>query len=969
MTWWASVRRWMSGAPAATFDSAPQPIEAIFRELYGSVSGSPVGRDEALSVAALLRGRNLICSVSTLPLTLAAPDKQPARSSFLEQIDPNVPNVVTIAQTLEDLLLEGIAWWRITARDFAGYPMAARRLDPATVSMVSPTGARSTLPSGNDPRGARVWIDGRPVEAREVIRFDSPNPAVLRSGARAVRVALLLDRAAGTYAEDPRPLDYFTPADDADNMPTSEVEPFLAKFRAARKRRGTAWIPREVRYEQVSAPSPRELQLVELQQQASLHLANHIGIDPEEVGVSVTSRVYFNAVDRRQTRINETFAPYMRAITDRLSMGDVTRRGYRVVFDLNDYMKADPATRTAYYREMTTMGAMSVDEVRAAEGLPPAAARPGVIDGSVVAGALPPAQTFDAPAVTLTMDAPTQAFSVDAERRTITGLAMPYGTVASKGGMRFRFLPGSLKWSDVSRVKHLRDHAVPLGRALELTEDKAGLTAKLSVARGAAGDELLSLAEDGVYDGLSVGVDFSMDPEDGDVVLARDGVYDVTRADLREITSTAMPAFDDARVTKVAASRAEGDTSMSDNATAATGTASAAESVTPVTFSAEQFSTFLERLTPATGPADGPAVIDPTHPAGAAFVREALPYTFDRGGNFVPEQPHVFSQDLHEMALANDIYGDKTEAGKRVMALMRAKFATVSTDINELTPSINRPDMYVDQRDYRTPLWDAVSKGTPPNGIQPFVFPKFNSASGLVGDHTEGVEPTPGAFTSTNQTVTPSALSGKASITREVWDMGGNPAVSTLIWNQMVRGYREGLESATATFLNTLTAAADIAITAAAGDDTLAAEWDAALADLQFIRGYDFDMFALEKNLYKAFVAARDTAGRVLYPIIGPANANGQAASRFRTLDLGGVTGVPSWALPATAGSSNNSWLFDRSVVHGWATAPQRLEFPGTDASGGYAPVAMIDLGIWGYKAFANSDIGGVRQVTYDTTA
>jgi hypothetical protein len=61
--------------------------------------------------------------------------------------------------------------------------------------------------------------------------------------------------------------------------------------------------------------------------------------------------------------------------------------------------------------------------------------------------------------------------------------------------------------------------------------------------------------------------------------------------------------------------------------------------------------------------------------------------------------------------------------------------------------------------------------------------------------------------------------------------------------------------------------------------------------------------------------------------------------------------------------------------VHGWATAPQRLEFPGTaavtaeDPVGSYAPVAMVDLAIWGYKAFANSDIGGVRQVIYDTVA
>lgn len=382
-------------------------------------------------------------------------------------------------------------------------------------------------------------------------------------------------------------------------------------------------------------------------------------------------------------------------------------------------------------------------------------------------------------------------------------------------------------------------------------------------------------------------------------------------------------------------------------------------------FSDAQLEQIKALLAPQTDP-NGPEIV----PAAAVglSVREELPYQFDRGGNFLPGD-HVFSADLHEMARARDDYGRDTEAGKRVMGLIQAAFDVDSADVNELNPNIQRPDMYVDQRDYRVPLWNFVNKGAPPNGIQPFTFPKFSSAAGLVGDHTQGTEPTSGSFVTTDQTVTPTAISGKASITREVWDMGGNPAVSTLIFNQMVRGWREGLESATATFLNTLTAATDITFTPnGASDDVLAGQWDAALADLQFIRGYDFEAFALEKELYKKFVAAVDADGRKLYPQINPTNANGTASRRFITLDLGGVTGVPSWALPSTPGSPNNSWLFDPMVVHGWASTPQRLEFPGTAVAGTYAPVAMVDLAIWGYKAFANSDIGGVRQVIYDTT-
>jgi hypothetical protein len=200
-------------------------------------------------------------------------------------------------------------------------------------------------------------------------------------------------------------------------------------------------------------------------------------------------------------------------------------------------------------------------------------------------------------------------------------------------------------------------------------------------------------------------------------------------------------------------------------------------------------------------------------------------------------------------------------------AFRRVLNADIDTaDVDELNPEIDRQDMYVDQRDYRTPIMDLISRGAPPNGVQPFRFPKFSSAANLVGNHTEGVEPASGSFVTTSQLVNPTAMSGKASITREVWDMGGNPAVSGLIFNQMVRGYREGLETAAAAFLNTLTAAADLTVTTAAADDALSASVEGHVAGLAFERGYDFRAFVLEKVLYLKLAAARDDMGRPIYP-------------------------------------------------------------------------------------------------------
>lgn len=960
--------------------------DEIAASYFGLPTWSDVGgivprvtRAEAIQVPAVKRARDLICpTIGGMPLNVYDSERVELVSDLLTQPERHCARVISITQLVEDLLFEQVAWWRVTERGFDNYPRFVKRISPDRVSV-------------DEVRG-EVRIDGQIVPDADLIRFDSPNDALLVAAARAIRTLLRLDSAAANAADGIPPMDWFTPADGSEAVEDEEVEEILNDWQSARRRRRTAWIPTAVNYNQAANFSPEQLQLIETRQHAVLEVARACGVDAEELSVSTTSRTYANTFDRRKQFVDFTLGAYLTAIEQRLSLGDVTKRGYYVKFDLDAFYRSDALSRYQAYRAGLDVGALDQGEIRAMEDKPdiPEAQMPqsatlrenaaAIADAAVSAAHTSSAAAFTDDGQERTFDAPAAAaeFRVDLEKRTIRGLAVPFGVTVANAGAKWQFSKGSLKYDDVSRVKFLDGHdwSKPLGRAVSLEETDAGLIATFSVINTPAGDEALLMASEKVKDGLSISVPPSAE------FAERDGVLHAVSAPLAHIALTPCPAFDDARVSAVAASKegtnmkctkcgaihAAGVTAC-DPAVLAAFTASQTPNEPAAEFSAAQLDQIKALFAPQADPANGPEVI----PAAAVglSVKEELPYSFDRGGNFAPVEPggHVFSADLHAMARARDLEGTETEAGKRVMGLLSAAFATVTTDINELNPNIQRPDMYVDQRDYKTPLWDFVNKGQPPNGVQPFTFPKYNSSSGLVGDHTEGTEPTAGAFTTTGQTVTPTPISGKASITREVWDMGGNPAVSTLIFKQMVRGWREGLESATATFLNTLTAATDITLTAGSADDVLAGLWDAALADLQFVRGYDFAALALEKELYKKFVAAVDGNGRKLYPIVAPQNANGTAQARFRTLDLGGVTGVPSWALASTAGSPNNSWLFDPMVVHGWASTPQRLEFPGTDASAAYAPVAMVDLAIWGYKAFANTDIGGVRQVIYDTVA
>jgi HK97 family phage prohead protease len=965
--------------PVGTFDLAPRPIDRLLLALSGA-SDAIISRADAMTVPAMVRARNMLCSVATLPLAQRDPLGRVTPNPLFTQLDPNVANVVTLAETLEDLVLDGVAWWRITALGWDNFPSSVRRLDPATVSLTPPGGAVSPapLPSGLDARPGVIYIDGREVPASDVIRFDSPNPPVLKVAARALRRAVLLDKAAAMYSDNPRPLDYFTPAEGVEEYDDDEIGVLLAQWQERRKSNGTGYVPRALTYNSVDSPSPRDLQLVELQAKVTLDIANALGVDPEDLGVSTTSRTYANDVDRRRNRVNEVFAPYMRAITDRLSMPDVTRRGYVVQFELGDYLKSNPTERATVQKMYLDMGVLVAEEIRAMEGYgpmpegatpaPAPAAKPAAVAASVVRALREPSRPMSLAAShdrKLTgVDLPMESFAVDTAKRTITGVALPYGKVGVKFGLKFRFAKDAIQWGEIGRVKMLRDHdpSQAMGVTTKLANTGGKLTGQWRIARGAAGDDALQLADDGVLDGLSVGVDWEAEDETFD---ERTGVLTINRATLREVTLTAMPVFDDARVTAVAASHTE-RTAMEPCATCGTvhaaGVACPTQTPPPAaTFSAEQLAQITAALRPPAPPAAPPApeqrgTVDPTTRTLGAQVTEPAPYTFDRQGN-LRKGTHDFSSDL--FAGWRSSGGGDQAARDRVQAFIREQFAITPANVTNLNYPPNRPDMYVDQMEYQYPVYDAVNKGTLED-VTPFVVPKFNTATGLVADHVTGTEPTPGTFTATAQTITPSAVSGKVEITREAWDQGGNPQMSGLIWRQMYRGYYEALEAyAVAQLAANAASITDLTVTTAAVDGALDAALGALIVPLQYIRGGNrFRKVFTQIDLYKAMAAAKDTTGRRLYPELGPVNSVGTVEPAYRTIHAHGIDWIPAWATAASGSVAASSWMFDPEKVCLWASAPQRIDVSWR--------VAWVDLGIWGYKAFAITDFNGTREVVYD---
>lgn len=979
------LSRWRFTRPLAEASAAPKfenvvGTDDIDPALFGLPSWSTVlqveariSRREAIQVGAVKRSRDLIAgTLGSLPLCLfdkSHHEVDGITSALLDQPEADRPRSVTVTNTIEDMLFEGRAWWRITKFGWHGYPVQVVKLDARSVDVRGQNQAY-VRPDGS-PQGS-VW---EWVPDSELIRFESPNDPLLIAGARAIRTALRLDGAASNYASEPMPSGYFSPKEGADPASDDDVSDVLDKWKTSRQTRSTGYVPAALDYNPVQW-SPADMQLTEARDHAVKEIARVAGVDPEDLGVSTTTRTYLNGEQRQRDFLNFTLAGYVAAFEGRLSMGDVTPRGYYAKLDLDNFLKADAKTRWETYQIAKGLGALTVDEIREEEDQPALtpAQRKALMPAPapVVAVSATPAPTgeispvapaaavqkldvtFDAPQV-IPMDSVTSTaqFAVDLTARTITGLAVPYGRPALSGGRRWQFAQGSLKYGDVSRVKLLLSHdfAQAIGKAVSLTETAAGLMAVFKVARGDAGDRALILAEDGVLDGLSVGVG------PGGTYAEVDGVQHATSAPLLEISLTPSPAFDDARVTDVAASATTERTFAMPCPTCgqnhAPGTPCAvapAATETAPDFTAQIDAGIQAALTKLTG--GGPREVVPAGRQTFESVTEPALYSMDgtRG-------KHCFSSDLIE-----SFKGD-SEAGQRVQQFMDGvgpTFNVATADVATINPNIQRPDLYVDQKTFEYPMLAAMLKGTLTENT-PFVLPKFSTGTGLVADHSAGVEPTTGAFTTTSQTVTPTPLSGKVTINREVWDQGGNPQLDTILWRQIERAYYEGLETAIQAFLVANAASiTDITVTTAAADAVLEASLTSQLAPLQYVRGGNrFRDFFLQIDLFKALIAAKDSNGRKLFPFINPQNATGSVSAFYNDILIGGLVGKPAWATAATGTVAASSWLLDRGDVSVWASAPRKLTMDNV-------LVSAVHVGVWGYKALAVTDFTGIREVIYD---
>jgi HK97 family phage prohead protease/HK97 family phage major capsid protein len=579
-------------------------------------------------------------------------------------------------------------------------------------------------------------------------------------------------------------------------------------------------------------------------------------------------------------------------------------------------------------------------------------------------------------------------FRVNAERRIITGLAVPWGEVAASGHQRYRFAPGSLTWADVSRVKVFRDHDhhEPIGRALALTNTAGGLEVTLKIARGSKGDEVLSLAEDGVLDGLSVGIKFDepLQPDNDDP-----SVMFVHRAMLREVSVTALPSFDGARVTDVAASQSQkgaqqmGATTIEPAKAGTTPDGAEFDLTGYVKGLGDDIAESHKNLTAELSQSIGESVA-----AGLKVALEGLPGAENgpervRAARFaVTREEPVYSMNGAGFSLVRDAWyaanardGDaldrlrkyraQTEDMAKLVIAHGAKFAapgaqfataTRATD-PEIIPPGYRPDLYQPQIAQQRPLVAAASNSSIPNAT-PFSLPIFTSAVAVTADHVEGTNPTDGTLNFGTVTVTPGGISGLLKLTRELVD-ASNPAIDAIALAAMRESYAQQTEVKMYTMLNgsagvagTITgdfvpsgaqASTVVAPATDAGSQTLLKHIRERLAKYPFYRFASPTVAVMGLNATTRLATANDTTGRALLPSVGATNATGLGNAVSQGWSIDGLSHLPAWAMTGTAAGDAQIIFLNSADVYAFESPT--LTFRYEERSG----PALVELALFGY--------------------
>ena len=435
------------------------------------------------------------------------------------------------------------------------------------------------------------------------------------------------------------------------------------------------------------------------------------------------------------------------------------------------------------------------------------------------------------------------SFTVDAAAsdgqpsRSITGLAVPWNVATTDSlGSKVMFKAGSLPEDGrPPRLLESHDPAKVRGLVTERVSTDEGMMFTAKLAQTSAADDTMALLLMGAYDSVSVGVvptKFSFD---------NDGTMVVEAAKWSELSIVAEPAFDAARIEKVAASALE---------------EAPDEDPTPEPTSEEETVETPEVVEAATVPT-----------APIQFAQPAKPFQFPSAAEWI----------------------SKALVGGAEFAAFDAKIKAaapdvVTTDTPGILPEPIVGAVYNNYLPNWRPLVNAMGVKAMPGGGKIFRRPEVTTHTTIGASNGENAALDQGTFVVSDNQVTKQVFGGYVRLSQEDMDWT-QPEVLGLIIDDMARIYANQTDSyACAQFEAGITQTATLTSATDAGD-WASFVYAAAKDILTNSNGNLPNVLIMDPLYFSALGALEDQDGRPLFPTVGPMNS-------FGSLTPGSVNGT-----------------------------------------------------------------------------
>jgi HK97 family phage portal protein len=353
--------------PQLQAQSAPQvlgeysPYAMPFQYAY-------IGREEALSVPALARCRNLLAgTIGAIPLELykKSTNEELGSPAWLEQPSYSQPRSVTIAFTVESLLLYSQAFWKVVEV----YSEDGR---PSRFEWIANNRVTATLDSTNTfvksyaVDGMTLPMDG----LGSLVTFQSLLPGILNTGVSTIRAAIDVQKSAAIAAATPMSTGFIQ--NSGADLPPAEVQGLLAAWKRARQNNSTAYLTSTLDYKTVGF-SPKDMMYNEAIQNLATEIARLCNVPAIYVSADQNSSyTYQNVNDERKQFLTLSLQPFITAIEDRLSMDDITARGNVVKFDIDkNFLRTDPLQELAVIEKLLALNLVTQEQAMEMTDLTP----------------------------------------------------------------------------------------------------------------------------------------------------------------------------------------------------------------------------------------------------------------------------------------------------------------------------------------------------------------------------------------------------------------------------------------------------------------------------------------------------------------------------------------------------------------------------------------------------------------------